>query len=133
MTIVRSQWSNLSPNSFQDFSLDSLTFVAAALRASEYCKRCSSDDLCASQALQWRTHRGGWGSGVNPPPLKILKEMKTSLLGTNRLFHTEIAEIALMFFYAIQLGYKMSKNFHCDAIIGLPVVTFCRKKETFLF
>ena len=73
-------------------------------------------------AGQWRTHGGV--SGVNPPPLKILKEMKTSLFGTNLLFHTEIAEIALMFFYPIQLGYKISKNFHCDAIIGLPKVTF---------
>ena len=29
---------------------------------------------------------GGGGLGVKPPPLKILKEMKTSLFGTNRLF-----------------------------------------------
>ena len=34
--------------------------------------------------LQWRTHGGV--SGVQNPPLKILKEMKTSLFGTNRLF-----------------------------------------------
>ena len=43
--------SSLSPNFFQALSLDSLTFVAAALRASEYCERSSSDDLFASQAL----------------------------------------------------------------------------------
>ena len=41
---------------------------------------------------QWRTHEGG-GSGVKKKTLKILKEMKTSFFGTNRLFfHTEIAE-----------------------------------------
>ena len=64
------------------------------------------------------------------------------------LFHyqyptLEIADIALMFFYAIELAYKNLKNFHCDAIIGLPVVKLCwcgaldvddcRKSETFLF
>ena len=43
--------SNLSPNFFQALSLDSLTFVAAVLRASEYCERSSSDDIFASQAL----------------------------------------------------------------------------------
>ena len=43
--------SNLSPNSFQALSLNSLTFVAAALRALVYCERSSSDDLFASQAL----------------------------------------------------------------------------------
>ena len=88
------------------------------------------------------------GSGVNSSPLKILKEMKTTLFGTNRLFHTKIAEIALMFFRAIKLAYKISKNLHCDAIIGLPVVNQstnkvfwraaldvdnCRKSETFIF
>ena len=56
---------------------------------------------------------------------------------------TEIAEIALMFFCVIQLAHKIFKNFHCDAIIGLPVVKLfwcyaldvdhCRKSETFLF
>ena len=54
--------------------------------------------------------RTGSFGGQNPP-LKILKEMKTSLFGTNRLFHTEIAEIALMFFYAIQLVIKSRKTF----------------------
>ena len=43
--------SNLSPNSFQALSLENLTFVAAALRALEYCERSSSDDLFANQAL----------------------------------------------------------------------------------
>ena len=48
-----------------------------------------------------------------------------------------------MFFCAFQLADKILKNFHCDAIIGLPVVTLCwcgaldvddcRKSETFLF
>ena len=28
------------------------------------------------------------------------------------------------FFCAIRLAYKILKNFYCDAIIGLPVVTF---------
>ena len=40
-------------------------------------------------------------------------------------FHTEIAEIALVFFCAIQLAYKILKNFHCDAIIGLLIVKLC--------
>ena len=48
-----------------------------------------------------------------------------------------------MLFCAIQLAYNILKNFHCDAIIGLPVVKLfwcaaldiddCRKSETFLF
>ena len=47
-----------------------------------------------------------------------------------------------MFFCAIQLAYKILKNFHCDAIIGLVIVKLClcaaldvddcRKSETFL-
>ena len=47
-----------------------------------------------------------------------------------------------MFFCAIQLAYKILKNFHCDAIIGLLIVKLClcaaldvddcRKSETFL-
>ena len=54
-----------------------------------------------------------------------------------------MAEIAFMFFCAIQLAYKILKNFHCDAIIGLPVVKLfwcaaldvddCRKSKTFFF
>ena len=92
--------------------------------------------------FQWRTHGGGFG-GQNPPPLKILKEMKTSYVGTNRVFSYRDSRNTLMFFYAIQLAYKILKNFHCDAIIGLPVVKLCwcgalnvddcRKSETFLF
>ena len=30
-----------------------------------------------------------------------------------------------MFFCAIQLAYKILKNFHCDAIIGLLIVKLC--------
>ena len=48
-----------------------------------------------------------------------------------------------MFFFAIQLAYKILKNFYCDAIIGLLIVKLClcaaaldvddcRKSETFL-
>ena len=47
-----------------------------------------------------------------------------------------------MFFCAIQLAYKISKNFHCEAIIGLLIVKLClcaaldvddcRKSETYL-
>ena len=43
--------SNLSPNPFQALSLDRLTFVAVALRASEHCERSSIDDLFVSQAV----------------------------------------------------------------------------------
>ena len=85
---------------------------------------------------------GGFGGQTPLPPLKILKEMKPSLFATNCLFYTEIAEIALMFFCAIQLACKILKNFHCDAIIGLLIVKLClcaaldvddcRKSETFL-
>ena len=46
--------------------------------------------------------------------------MKASLFGTIRFFHTEIAEIAITVFCAIQLAYIISRNFYCDAII--PVV-----------
>ena len=67
--------------------------------------------------------RGGGGGfgGQNPPTLKILKEMKSSLLERTVFFHAEIVKIALMFFCAIQLAYKILKNFHCDAIIGLVI------------
>ena len=47
-----------------------------------------------------------------------------------------------MFFCVIQLDYKILKNFHCGAMIGLPIVKLClcaaldvddsRKSETFL-
>ena len=56
---------------------------------------------------------------------------------------TEIAEIDLMFFGAIQLAYKILKNFYCEGIIGLPVAKlfWCaaldvddhKKRETILF
>ena len=84
----------------------------------------------------------GGGRGSSPPPLAIEK-MKTSLLKTISLFHTEIPEILsiIVFFCAIQLAYEILKNFHCDAII--PIVKLfwcvahkiddCRKSETFLF
>ena len=81
------------------------------------------DDLL-EEALVSGVRTGGGFRGSKPPPLKILKEMKTSLFGTNRLF-SEIAEIALMFFCAIQLAYKILKNFHCDAIIDLLIVKLC--------
>ena len=48
-----------------------------------------------------------------------------------------------MFFCAIQLAYNILKNFHCDTIIGLPVVKLfwcaaldvddCRKVKPFFF
>ena len=82
--------------------------------------------------------RGVRGSKL--PPLKIFKEM---FLERTAFFRTEIAETALMYFCVIQLAYKIVKNFHCDAIIALPVVKLfgctalnvddCRKSESFLF
>ena len=67
--------------------------------------------------------------------------MKPLFSERTAFFHTEIAEIALMFFCAIQLAYKILKNFHCDAIIDLLIVKLClcaaldvddcRKSETF--
>ena len=50
--------------------------------------------------------------------------MKRYLLERTVFFHAEIVKIALMFFCAIQLAYKILKNFHCDAIIGLPWSNF---------
>ena len=60
---------------------------------------------------------GGGGSGV--------KTLFSLFFKRTAFFHTEIAEIALMFFCAIQLAYKILKNFHCDAIIGLLIVKLC--------
>ena len=65
---------------------------------------------------------GGGRLGVNPPPLVDFKRNENLFLERTAFFHAEIAEIALMFFCAIQLAYKILKNCHCDAIIGLPVV-----------
>ena len=47
------------------------------------------------------------------------------MLERTAFFYTEMAEIALMLFCAIQLAYKILKNFHCDAIIGLLIVKLC--------
>ena len=49
--LSRRPWQSLADPSLGTPALDSLTFVAAALRASEYCERSSIDDLYASQAL----------------------------------------------------------------------------------
>ena len=50
---------------------------------------------------QWRTD-GGWGSlGINSPPIDDLKKN----LKRSAFFRTEFAEIAVMFFCAIQLAY----------------------------
>ena len=89
--------------------------------------------------------RTGEISGVKTPPLKILKKRKPLFLERTAFFHTEIAEIALMFFCAIQLAYKILKNFYCDVIIRLLIVKMvklclcaaldvddCRKSKTFL-
>ena len=81
--------------------------------------------------------------GSTPPPIEDFKRNKNlSFLKRTAFFHTEIAEIALMFFCAIQLAHKILKNVHCDAIIGLVIaklclcaaldVDDCRKSETFL-
>ena len=45
---------NLFPNFFQALSLDSLTFVAAGLRASEYCER-SSNSSSSNSVFYFRT------------------------------------------------------------------------------
>ena len=46
--------------------------------------------------------------------------MKTSLFQNDpRFFHTKIAQIAILFFCAIQLAYIILNNFHCDAISGV--------------
>ena len=44
---------------------------------------------------------GGWSSGVKTPYRRF---KKNSPFETIRLFHTEFAEIAVMFFCAIQLA-----------------------------
>ena len=86
--------------------------------------------------------RGDLG-GSKPPSLKILKEMKTSLFGTSRLFsYRDCRNCSHVFLCSIQLAYKILKNFHCDAILGLLIVKLClgaaldvddcRKSETFL-
>ena len=91
---------------------------------------------------QWRTHGG---VGGQPFPIEDFKRNENLSFWIKPPFfmQTEIAEIALMFFCAIQLAYIILKNFHCDAIIGLPVdklfwcaalnVDDCKKSETFLF
>ena len=49
---------------------------------------------------QWRTH-----GGVKSPPIDDLKKIKTFFYERSAFFHTEFAEIAVMFFCAIQLAY----------------------------
>ena len=90
-----------------------------------------------------RTGRGVWGS--NPSPIEDFKRNENLSFWNKPPFFmkTEIAEIALMFFRAIQLAYKILKNFHCDAVIALPVVNLfwctaldvddCKTSKTFLF
>ena len=74
------------------------------------------------------------------PHWRLEKKEKPPFLKRSAFFHTEIAEIAIMFFCAIQLASIILKNFDCDAII--PVVQLfwcialdvdnCRKSDTFL-
>ena len=63
--------------------------------------------------------RGGGGSGVNPPPLTIEKEMKTSFFGM--IFHfsrRDCRNCYHAFLYPLlQPAYIISGNFHCDTII----------------
>ena len=50
--------------------------------------------------------RTGGRLEVTPlPPLTIEKKKKTTFFGTIRLFYTEISEVAVMFFCAIQLAF----------------------------
>ena len=91
---------------------------------------------------QWCTHGGGGGFESQNPPIEDFKINENLFLERTAFFHTEIADIALMFSCAIQLACKILKNFHCDAIIGLLIVKLClsaaldvvdcRKNETFL-
>ena len=83
--------------------------------------------------IQWRTHRGV--SEVKPvPPIEDFKR------NDNFFFWNESP------FFIQRLPKMLScflKNFHCDAIIGPPVVKLfwcaaldvddCRKREAFLF
>ena len=52
------------------------------------------------------------GLGVNPPPLlTIEKNKKTLFLEPSAFFYTEISEIAVMFFSAIELAYQSQETF----------------------
>ena len=66
--------------------------------------------------------RRGLIEGQNPP-IEDFKRNENLTFWNKQpfLMQTEIVEIALMFFCA-NLLTKILKNFHCDAIIGLPVV-----------
>ena len=68
--------------------------------------------------------RGGGFGGQNPP-IEDFKRNENPSFWNEPPFHTDIAEIALMFFCAIQLADKILKNFHCDATIGLLIVKLC--------
>ena len=57
---------------------------------------------------QWRTHGGVGGGQPSPPPpphRRFKKKYKPLFLKRSAFFHTEFAEIAVMFFCAIQLAY----------------------------
>ena len=91
---------------------------------------------------QWRTHGGRGFRGSKPPPLKVLKKIKTSLFGTNRLFSYRDCRNCSHVFLCYPTCLEIVKNFHCDAIIGLLIVKLClnaaldvgdcRNSETFL-
>ena len=66
---------------------------------------------------------GMGGVGVNPPLLlKILKEMKTSFFGTNRPFLYRDCRNFSHVLLCYPTCNKILRNFHCDAILGLPVI-----------
>ena len=56
-----------------------------------------------SRAIAVAYARGGRVWGATPPPIDDIK--KTLFLKRSVFFHAEFAEIAVMFFFAIQLAY----------------------------
>ena len=83
------------------------------------------------------------GLGGQNPPIEDFKRNENLSFGNNRVFSYRDSRNCSYVFCALQLAYKILKNFHCDAIIGLPVVKLfwcaafdvdtCRKSETFSF
>ena len=94
--------------------------------------------------IQWRTHGGGGGGfgGQTPPPIEDFKRNENlSFRNKPPFFIQRLPKLLSCFSVLSNLLYKILKNFHCDAIIGLLMVKLClcaaldvddcRESETF--
>ena len=67
---------------------------------------------------------GGGVRGSTPPPIEDFKRNENLSFWNEPPFSYRDCRNCSDVFPCYPTCYKISKNFHCDAIIGLPVVTF---------